>query len=125
MKQKTMDHELMTRINKEAQEAEQRKFEHAKAAVARLDSKRKVSFSASPTTDNPVEAAYDFLSEKTLEFKRNSGQPQPGTSEVGAVHVVNNCLRAGCVVVLLISFRPAIIIIHIITRALEIIHNRS
>lgn len=42
MKQKTMDHELMTRINKEAQEKEQRKFEHAKAAAARLEAKRKV-----------------------------------------------------------------------------------
>lgn len=38
-----MDHELMTRINKEAQEKEQRKFEHAKVAVARLETKRKVS----------------------------------------------------------------------------------
>ena len=37
-----MDHELMTRINQEAHEKEQRKFEHAKAAVARLETKRKV-----------------------------------------------------------------------------------
>lgn len=42
MKQKTMDHELMARFNKEAQEAEKQKFEKAKVAVARLENKRKV-----------------------------------------------------------------------------------
>lgn len=52
MKQKTMDHELMTRINKEAQEKEQRKFEDAKAAVARLETKRKVKASKPILTDS-------------------------------------------------------------------------
>ncbi|CAM9845376.1 unnamed protein product [Ectocarpus sp. 13 AM-2016] len=42
MKQKTMDQELMARFNREAQEEEKRKFEKARAKVARLESKRKV-----------------------------------------------------------------------------------
>ncbi|CAM9736798.1 unnamed protein product [Ectocarpus sp. 4 AP-2014] len=43
MKQKTMDQELMARFNREAQEEEKRKFEKARAKVARLDNKRKAS----------------------------------------------------------------------------------
>lgn len=42
MKQKTMDHELMARLNREAQEDESKRFEEAKAKVARLENKRKV-----------------------------------------------------------------------------------
>ena len=66
MKQKTMDHELMTRITKEAQEKEQRKFEHAKAVVARLEAKRKArrwhpksSERAKVGQDRPVEASVE------------------------------------------------------------------
>lgn len=42
MKQKTMDHELMARLNRERQEAEKRRFEQAKISVKRLETKRKV-----------------------------------------------------------------------------------
>ncbi|CBJ27034.1 hypothetical protein Esi_0054_0061 [Ectocarpus siliculosus] len=42
MKQKTMDQELMARFNREAHEEEKRKFEKARAKVARLENKRKV-----------------------------------------------------------------------------------
>ena len=42
MKQKTMDHELMARLNRESQEAEKRRFEQAKINIKRLENKRKV-----------------------------------------------------------------------------------
>lgn len=46
-----MDHELMAKLTKEAQEEEKRKFANAEAAVARLDKKQNVrvlhSFEAS------------------------------------------------------------------------------
>lgn len=42
MKQKTMDQELMTTLNREAQGEEKRRFEKAKLEVARLENKRKV-----------------------------------------------------------------------------------
>ena len=43
MKQKTMDHEFMARLNKERQEKEKRRFEQANISVKRLESKRKVN----------------------------------------------------------------------------------
>eukprot|EP00904_Undaria_pinnatifida_P005541 jgi/Undpi1/2116/HiC_scaffold_12.g05502.m1 len=42
MKQKTMDHEFMARLNKERQEKEKRRFEQANISVKRLESKRKI-----------------------------------------------------------------------------------
>lgn len=42
MKQKTMDHELMARLNRERQEAEKRRFEEANISIKRLENKRKV-----------------------------------------------------------------------------------
>lgn len=42
MKQKTMDQELMATLNREAQEDERRRFEHARIAVGRLENMRKV-----------------------------------------------------------------------------------
>ena len=61
MKQKTMDHELMARLNRERQDAEKRRFEQAKISVKRLESKRKVQKYWNISYDTPNYSRWEAL----------------------------------------------------------------
>lgn len=58
MKQKTKDQELMVMVNKQAQEEEMRKFQVARIAVDRLETKRKVGISKSVVSTACLAALY-------------------------------------------------------------------